>query len=108
METVSLLVTDSTGKIVYVAAGKTNPGLHQFDWDGKDNGGAELPEGEYNLSVSGANTVGDSISPAVFVTGRVTGVETVAGEPMLTVNGTQIPLSHVLSILETVEAETTL
>jgi flagellar basal-body rod modification protein FlgD len=112
MESVSLLVSDSTGKIVFVTDGELSPGMHDFVWDGKDSAGFELPDGEYTLAVSGTDITGEAITPATFVTGRVTGVETIAGEPWLTVKGTLVPISQVLSILENQSAappaETTL
>jgi flagellar basal-body rod modification protein FlgD len=107
MESVSLLITDSTGKIVYVADGDLNPGTHEFVWDGKDNAGVLLPEGQYSLTASATDITGEAITPPVFVSGRVTGVETIDGEPVLTVNGTKVPLAGVTSILEAeTEAET--
>lgn len=108
MESSSILISDEDGKIVYVTKGVLGVGTHEFVWDGKDNAGKQLPDGNYSISVSAIGTNEEAISPFTFVTGRVTGVQTADGETTLNVNGGLIPLNDVLSILEGDPQESTL
>jgi flagellar basal-body rod modification protein FlgD len=108
MESVTILVFDENDKIVYVTDAPVGLGIHEVVWDGKDNSGALLPDGNYSLTVSAVGTDGEALSPTIFVFGRVTGVQTADGESMLTVNGNLIPLNEVLSILESKPREPTL
>lgn len=50
---VSLKVYDITGKLVRVLVdGSQGPGFYQVSWDGRDDGGAEVPSGVYFYRIS--------------------------------------------------------
>ena len=72
---VSIMVKDMNGKVVYSTTGETTSGTHEFDWDGKDSNGNQLEDGAYQISVSTKVADGDSAaSVTTTIFGKVTGV----------------------------------
>ena len=76
VQSVSILVKDMNGKVVYTANGEgTTAGTHEFTWDGKDSDGNLLEDGAYQIIVSPKVASGETaatVTTTVF--GKVTGV----------------------------------
>ena len=89
----ALIVTDSTGKAVYSAAGATSAGAHDFAWNGKDNSGNTLPDGTYTLNVQSVLSDGSADASSVSSKGQVSEVDLSGAEPMLMIGPMSIPLS---------------
>jgi len=54
VESLTLRITDSSGQLVRtMELGSQSAGALRFEWDGKDNEGNVLPEGEYDISAEG-------------------------------------------------------
>jgi flagellar basal-body rod modification protein FlgD len=94
----AVIILDAQGKPVRVANGETKAGKHTFEWDGKDNDGGRLPDGVYSVEVTAFDADGKAISSAVGTSGRVTGVQIVGGEILLSLGELQIPFSQVYSV----------
>jgi flagellar basal-body rod modification protein FlgD len=98
---VQISVLDADGNVVAkrtiedVAAGNNS-----YSWDGKDDYGERLPEGNYTVEVNAVNADGESLDPSIFVQGRVTGVVYYNGSAYLQVNGMEIPLAGISEISE--------
>lgn len=76
VQSVSILVKDMNGKVVYTATGQgTTAGTHDFTWDGKDSDGNQLEDGAYQIIVSPKVASGETaatVTTTIF--GKVTGV----------------------------------
>jgi len=101
---VSLVVRDDTGNIVFSKTGETTKGVHEFLWDGKDSYGTQLPDGSYQISVTSLGADEEPVENYVTAFGKVTGVTSVNGTTILLIDKVGIPVDKVLSISE-VEAE---
>ncbi len=97
-ETTRLLVLDASERVVRIAEGKTVAGAHEFAWDGINDAGQPLPDGNYTLTVSARDTNAEQIAASVTTHGVVTAIESVNDENLLTVGGVKVPLSDVLSV----------
>jgi len=100
-ETVGIMIQDSTGKTVYGAEGKTTQGVHEFNWDGKDDSGNQLEDGTYTISVTAMGEDG-SIDTWTTVFGTVTGVTSQGDEVLLIMDKVGAPMSKLLSVTEKV------
>ena len=95
-----ILIANDSGETVFVGQGNTTAGEHGFVWDGRDANGNLLPDGTYKITVSGFTSDESLMSIPTIIGGRVTGVETVDGSILLTVNGISVPIEKILSVVE--------
>jgi flagellar basal-body rod modification protein FlgD len=96
---VTLTVTDSSGNTVWTGSGTTTAGSNSFTWDGKTTGGTQFSDGgQYSLSVTATDSSGNSLSGYTTVSGKVTGVDSSSGTPMLTVGGTSFSISSIIGV----------
>ncbi|MGH6871825.1 MAG: flagellar hook assembly protein FlgD [Rhizomicrobium sp.] len=93
-----LTVTDSSGNVVYSAAGDTASGQHDFSWDGTDNNGNQEPDGVYQLGVTALASDGSAVQSAVASKGVVDEVNLTGSEPMLMVGSMAVPLSQASAV----------
>ena len=91
--TTKLVVTDTTGRIVYSGAGETTSGMHAFTWNGNDNSGNALPPGVYTLKVAAQTADGSNVGTRVASQGTVTEVDLTGTEPLLMIGPMGVPLS---------------
>lgn len=100
---VKLEVTDANGKVVHAEAPTdTGSGDHVLNWNGKDIGGQQLPDGgAYTLRVVAKDAGGGTVASNVFLRGRVTAVQQGAdGKTVVSIAGAKLPLSAITSITE--------
>ncbi|WP_309604862.1 flagellar hook assembly protein FlgD [Phenylobacterium sp.] len=102
-------VLDANGKIVHAEApGDRKAGDHAFSWNGKDLGGAQLPDGgTYTLRVTAIDPSGKAIASTNYVQGLATGVEQSNGATYITINGGQVTWDKISAIRQPAAATTT-
>lgn len=101
-ESTSILISNQNGKAVFT--GKLtdlDAGSNQFAWDGRDNAGEELPDGDYRISISATSDDGSTVPVTVRSSGVVDGVEIVNGVAQLRVGGNIVPVNQVTSVSAT-------
>jgi flagellar basal-body rod modification protein FlgD len=70
----TLRIVDADGNVVRTMEGQYTAGRHDLTWDGKDDNGNQLADGVYTLRVSALDRDGKSVSAAIGMSARVTGV----------------------------------
>lgn len=105
-ETVSILVTNESGRPVFATKTDGQKGENSFAWDGEDSAGNPLPDGIYAISIAAADKNGTSIGSTVRSRGIVDGVEIVDGIARLNVGGNVVPLNQVTSVAATTDTST--
>jgi|NOAtaT_6_FD_contig_81_949248_length_2973_multi_3_in_0_out_0_2 flagellar basal-body rod modification protein FlgD len=98
----SLTVTikDKNGGIIRrdTTGGTKIAGRNAYVWDGKDNNGNAMPEGEYKIEIAAKDNANRDIVARTFMTGVVTSVDSVNGAAFLSIGDIAIPLERVTSI----------
>ena len=95
-----IAIYDENGTQVYYGKAETDAGTHTFVWDGTNNKGESLEDGNYTIQIAAANTDGEQISPTYAVRGLVTGVGIADGVPQLDLDGLEVPLANVVRVIE--------
>ena len=91
------------------------PGVYEYDWDGKDWKGEAMPDGVYMVGMAAVGADGESMLIQTEVSGEVAGVQTYGDTFMLRLkDGRYVDFNNVFeivdpnkTILDTTEEETT-
>jgi len=93
----TLQVTDANGNVVYSGSGQTTAGNSNFNWNGVDNSGNQLPDGSYTLAVKAA-AGGSTVTTSVTAVGTVSEVNLINGTPQLLIGSMEVPLTSISSV----------
>lgn len=96
--TTELRVTDTNGKTVFNATGEMGAGNHSFVWNGKDNGGNQLSDGAYKLTVTATDAAGGKIDSNVASAATVTQIDMTGSTPRLIIGTMEIDLADIAAI----------
>ncbi len=94
-------IYNSAGQEVLVKPFEKEQGKHVFNWDGMDQNGVQVPDGQYTLSVDAKNFAGEAVGATMNLSGQVTGVEHTENGEVLMIGGLKIPVSAVTVVRET-------
>lgn len=96
---VSIRITDQDGAVVRVIEENgMQRGEHTLSWDGKNNNGTQLPEGEYHFSVEAFDASGNTIPSSTFVIGIINGVRYADGGAVFLIGSQEVAFSSIIEI----------
>lgn len=93
-------IIDDSGNTVRTLTADRSPGAHAITWDGKDNNGNTVDAGSYRFLAGAIDESGKSLEVKQTVSGRITGIETVNGTPLLLMGDVLIRVEDVLAARE--------
>lgn len=97
---IEVRVLDSEGNVVRTLNGNSHEaGDAATYWDGRDDNGNRVPAGNYTFEVSAKNDSGDTINATTYLEGIVSAVNYADGQVTLTVNGQDLFLGEILSVM---------
>jgi flagellar basal-body rod modification protein FlgD len=97
----TLIITDSTGKIVHsqnLTGSDLNKGSHSFKWDGNDLNSNISPNGSYKMSVELKEANGSGFTADTFIKGKIDAVRFKSEGTMIVINGMEVPLNSISDI----------
>lgn len=97
----TLTIKDSGGKVVrtiQLTGADLENGEHKLSWDGKDDNGNILAEGDYTFQVSAKDKSGKSYTPECYTYGVIEAVRFKSEGTMIVINGLEVPLGNILDI----------
>jgi flagellar basal-body rod modification protein FlgD len=99
-------VMDETGNIVRtVNFGSQAAGEHEFQWDGKDSGGQDVPDGVYQIYMAATGSNDQPILVHTEVSGQVNGVQNLGGTHYLRLSDGRVV--NFMEVYEVVDTELT-
>ena len=93
-------IRDSSGQTVWTGERSVVEGRGSFTWDGRNNSGQQMPEGNYSLTIDARDPEDGTIGVDIEVGAVIDGVDFGGDEPILTVGNQRIPLADVKSVTE--------
>ena len=101
---IQIEVRDADGSVIRTLSGTAqSAGDAALYWDGRDTNGNRVPNGAYTFDVSASNADGSSVSATTYVEGIVTAINYAGGQVTLTVNGQEMFLGDIMSVMATRE-----
>ena len=92
---------DSSGNVVKtIQNAPTGSGDQKFTWDGTDDAGNQAGPGTYTFSVQAKDSSGASITASPCIYGTVSGVRFNSSGTVFVIDGTEVPLSDILEIMQ--------
>lgn len=94
-------IFDSHGNMVRtVEMQARQAGEYEFNWDGKDYNGREVPDGNYKVTIGAEGFNGEPVMVNTSVSGKVTGVQNINGSSYLRLSdGRMISFSEVSEVV---------
>jgi len=96
----TIKVLDEKGSLVRVIeSGVKDTQKQKFIWDGKNDQGTTLPNGQYSFQVSAVDAQGAAIEVKTTMVGKVEGVTLDQGKAYLQIGSNKVLLSEIIAIL---------
>lgn len=104
---IKINIYDGNGDIVRtVEAGSKQPGTYNFEWDGKDATGMEVPDGTYSVGILAEDAEGGAVMIQTEVSGEVIGVVQDGGTSYLRLrDGRYLSLANITEVVEPSEVD---
>jgi flagellar basal-body rod modification protein FlgD len=93
-----LRITDASGNTVLVQEANRAVGTYKVDWNGKDVFGNQLPDGQYQASVSYQDEQGNVYSSDIVSYGIVDSTEIKDGDVQLFIGKVGFPIDKILRV----------
>lgn len=101
----TMTIKDSNGKeIRTITKDFYAKGNQSYSWDGRDNAGNMVEDGEYTYSIQATNAAGEEIKITGFASGIVTGVRYDGNVTRLVCGDQEYDISKVIEVMETTPA----
>jgi flagellar basal-body rod modification protein FlgD len=97
-------VFDQDDKLVWSSDGKIEMGGHAVTWDGKDNDGNPVPNGNYKVEVGAQDADKKAVQTIVIVPSVVTGIETADGQVLLNIGSKKVAIGSVQAVRQATAA----
>ena len=97
---VNIAVANSSGQTVFTTTVPMAAGNQAFTWNGQGSDGTQLPDGQYSLTASAADSSGKPVALATQIQGVVSSVDLTQSPPLLTINGQSFTVNQIQSIAD--------
>ena len=104
---VTINIYNEAGNLVKtIEEGSMDVGRQSLDWDGTDQNGNLLEDGDYTFEVLAVDADGQAVEAITYSTGIVSGVAFVDGTTYFMVENQKIPIADIIEVNEVVPSQT--
>jgi flagellar basal-body rod modification protein FlgD len=98
-DSVVVTLRDANGEVIKsFRNANTQKGETSITWDGTDDRGRSVAEGQYTIRVEARNAQGEMISAAPFIIGKVQGIRFKPEGSVVVIGRMEVPLARILEI----------
>lgn len=97
--TATINIQNAAGSTVYTGTFSLQAGTQNFVWDGKDNNGNTMPDGEYTLSITATDANGQTTAVSTEIQGVVDSVDVSKTPPVLNVGGKDYTIDKIKRVV---------
>lgn len=92
-----IVIKDDAGNVVrHISAGALSQGKNFVSWDGLDDQGNQVPNGDYSMEITATDAAGDAIeSVSVSPLGFVSAISSTGNGVFLMINGKEVSLDAI-------------
>lgn len=99
--TLTVTVRDSSGAVVRTdVVDSPSAGEGEWNWDGEDDFGNRLPDGQYTVEMTASDATGNTTTITPLLRGRVEAVKYTMNGAVLVVDGNAVSFGNVMEISE--------
>lgn len=95
----TITITNPAGQTVYSSNYTLQAGVQQFTWDGKGKDGTQWPPGQYKMTVTAKDALGNPVAVSTEVQGVVDSVDVSSTPPVLMIGGEEFTVDKVKRIV---------
>lgn len=97
--TATINIQNAVGSTVYTGTFSLQAGTQNFLWDGKDNNGNTMPDGEYTMSITAQDASGQTVAVSTEIQGVVDSVDVSKSPPVLNVGGKDYTIDKIKRVV---------
>ena len=95
----TISIASQTGQTVFSGTYTMQAGTQNFTWDGRDNNGVQLPDGNYTISVTAKDASGQSVAIPTDIQGVVDSIDLTQTPPVLSIGAQTFTLDKIKRIV---------
>lgn len=92
-------IYDEENILIYSGEAERGSGVHNFEWNGKDQLGNAMPKGTYVVTIDSHDIEENVITTTTVVTGRVKGIEQQDGVVYTLIGDRAVPIASILNAI---------
>jgi len=97
---VNITVANSTGQTVFTGSYNASAGNNQpVEWNDQGNDGTQWPDGNYTLTATAKDAVGNTVAITTAIEGTVNSVDLTQSPPLLSIGGQTYTVNQIQSIV---------
>ena len=98
---VDVKIYDSAGHLVRtIEQGAMQAGRQTVTWDGIDQNGNAVPDGDYTFEIVAKDAAGQEVDSVTFSSGLVEGVSFIEGMTYFLIGNQKVPISDIIEVLQ--------
>ena len=91
----TITIQSANGQTAYSGTFTMNAGTQSFTWDGRDGKGAQWPDGNYTILITGKDASGQTVAIPSEIEGVVDSVDLSKNPPLLSIGDQTFPLDKI-------------
>ena len=96
----TITIQSANGQTAYSGTFTMNAGTQSFTWDGRDGKGAQWPDGNYTILITGKDASGQTVAIPSEIEGVVDSVDLSKNPPLLSIGDQTFPLDKIKRVVK--------